>query len=154
MTEADDPAEGGITMDEAAKHVQITGFLKKADEIYNEALIIQETGSTLSTIERAKQAMICAVMALMAKSDKHSTDDEEIVAFFEREYSRGGIFPDTFADWLRGGVELQNRIDFDATFRVSEEMAEQLIRRSGQFVERVRGYLESDQEINRGNIAG
>jgi uncharacterized protein (UPF0332 family) len=64
-----------------------------------------------------------------------------VIAFFDKEYVRNGIFPKELSRYLHFAFERRQNSDYGEIFTVNSEEANQAIIEAVQFVEKIKDYL-------------
>ena len=71
-------------------------------------------------------------------SSKHSG----VLAYFNKHFVKGGLFPDTMGRSLNKAFELRQRGDYREYFELNKDQVEPLLDEAAQFVADVRKYLD------------
>jgi len=115
--------------------------LQQADESIQEAKTLAQNSLWRGAINRAYYAMFYAALALVVQKQQVISKHSGVIAFFDKEFVRNGIFPKELSRYLHFAFERRQNSDYGEIFTVNSEEANQAIIEAGQFVEKVKDYL-------------
>jgi uncharacterized protein (UPF0332 family) len=113
----------------------------QAHESLKEAETLKHSALYRGTINRAYYAMFYAVMALAVKKEYVTAKHSGMIAFFDKEFVKTGIFSPELSRALHLGFDRRQSGDYGEMWNVSEEEAGTALSEARLFVEAVEGYL-------------
>lgn len=105
----------------------VTYRLRQAQETLQEAEKLHEASLWRGSINRAYYAMFYAVLALAVLRQQATYKHSGVIAFFDREFVKTGIFKKSLSRSLHQAFESRQQSDFGETFEVSEPEAKQCV---------------------------
>jgi uncharacterized protein (UPF0332 family) len=121
----------------------VTYRLRQAQETLQEAEKLHQASLWRGSINRAYYAMFYAVLALAVLRQQATSKHSGVIAFFDREYVKTGIFERGLSRSLHQAFESRHRSDYGEIFEVSESEAKQCVLEAQSFVHTVKKYIES-----------
>jgi uncharacterized protein (UPF0332 family) len=115
--------------------------LQQADESIQEAKTLAQNSLWRGAINRAYYAMFYAALALVVQKQQVISKHSGVIAFFDKEFVRNGIFPKEFSRFFHFAFERRQNSDYGEIFTVNSEEANQAIIEAGQFVDKIKDYL-------------
>lgn len=101
--------------------------LQQADESIKEAKTLVQASLYRGAVNRAYYAMFYAVLALVVLKQQVISKHSGIIAFFNREYVRTGVFSKDLSRSLHFAFERRQNSDYGEVFAVDLEEANQAI---------------------------
>ena len=98
-------------------------------------------GTPQSIVNRSYYAMFYATLALLQTVRKFPRKHGGMLAFFDSEFVRKGIFPPEMSRNLHRAFDLRQESDYRDLFPLNREKAEDLLEKADHFVAAVRAYL-------------
>jgi len=120
--------------------------LEQAHESLREANTLREAGLLRGTINRAYYAMFYAVLSLTALRQEITSKHSGVVAFFDRNFIKTGIFPRELSRALHLAFQRRQETDYGDVFTVNEEEALQSFIEADRFVAAVEAYIRSNKD--------
>ena len=117
--------------------------LRQAGETLQEAKGLYQMSFWRGTINRSYYAMFYAVLALAVLRQQVTSKHSGVIAFFDREFVRTGVFPKELSRSFHRAFESRQTNDYGEIFTVTEEEAKQTLEEAGTFVSAVKNYLKS-----------
>jgi len=117
--------------------------LSQARETLQEAEGLFHLSLWRGTINRSYYAMFYAVLALAVLRQQVTSKHSAVMAFFDREFVRSGIFPKELSQTFHRAFESRQNNDYGEVFMVSDEEAKQAVRDAQTFVIAVENYIKS-----------
>ena len=117
--------------------------LRQASETLQEAESLYQMSFWRGTINRSYYAMFYAVLALAVLRQQVTSKHSGVIAFFDREFVRTGVFPKELSRSFHRAFESRQTNDYGEIFTVTEEEAKQTLEEAGTFVSAVKNYLKS-----------
>ncbi len=119
----------------------ITYRLQQANESLKEAQILAEASLWRGAINRAYYAMFYAVLALTVINQQVISKHSGVIAFFDRDFVRTGIFPKELSRYLHFAFERRQNSDYGDLFSADQEETNRAIKEADEFVTLVKNYL-------------
>ncbi|MBN1147318.1 MAG: HEPN domain-containing protein [Anaerolineales bacterium] len=125
---------------------QLIAFrLKQAHETLAEADALYQGSLWRGTINRAYYAMFYAVLALAVLRQQETSKHSGVVAFFDREFVKQGIFPRESSKVLHLAFDRRQANDYGEAFTVSQDEAKQALEDARGFVAAIRNFLDRNR---------
>ena len=101
------------------KQIQLAEYrLKQAEECISEAnCLLSNKESPRSVINRAYYAMFYTVLALIVFEPFSSSKHSGILAYFNKRFIKGGIFPKDIGRAINKAFELRQEGDYQGIYR-------------------------------------
>jgi len=115
--------------------------VEQADESLESAKILMDNGKYRPSVNRSYYAMFYAVLALLAAGETGTSKHSGLIALFDREYVKTGLFAKDFSRWLHEAFDLRQRADYRELFIVTDERAAIVLEHAAAFVAAVKKYL-------------
>ncbi len=129
-------------MDEHLK--ELTNYrLQQAGETIQEAEGLFSMSLWRGTINRAYYAMFYAVLALAVLRQQVTSKHSGVLAFFDREFVKTGIFPKELSHSFHRAFESKQTNDYGEIFTLSVEEAKQTLEEAHNFVSTIERYIHS-----------
>lgn len=117
--------------------------LQQALESLQEAQYLFSGGKSLrSVVNRIYYGMFYSVLALLIYEPYTSSKHSGVLAYFNKYFVKGGLFPDAMGRSLNKAFELRQRGDYREYFELKKDQVEPLLDEAAQFVAAVQKYLE------------
>lgn len=121
----------------------VTYRLRQAQETLQEAEKLHQASLWRGSINRAYYAMFYAVLALAVLRQQATSKHSGVIAFFDREFVKTGIFEKSLSRSLHQSFENRQNSDYGEIFEVSETEAKLSVEKAHTFVETVKKYIQS-----------
>jgi len=115
--------------------------LQQADDSVLEARTLAQVSLWRGAINRAYYAMFYATLALTVEKQQVISKHTGVIAFFDKEFIRTGIFPKELSRSLHFAFERRQNSDYGELLSENAEEVIQAIDESAKFVEKVKDYL-------------
>ncbi len=112
-----------------------------AGEAIIDAKLMYENGRYKNALNRAYYAIFYAIRAVNATADFDSSKHSGVIAFFNQNYVKTGLFPREASKFIKLASENRERADYLDFFVASKTDAEEQIERAEQFKDWVEEYL-------------
>jgi len=99
-------------------------------------------GAPRQHAKRVYYGMFYAVLALLIYEPYASSKHSGVVAYFNKHFVKGSLFPDAMGRSLNKAFELRQRGDYREYFELTKDQVEPLLDEAAQFVAAVRKYLD------------
>jgi hypothetical protein len=117
--------------------------LQQALESLQEAQYLYSGEKSLrSVVNRIYYGMFYSVMALLIYEPYASSKHSGVLAYFNKHFVKGGLFPDAMGRSLNKAFELRQRGDYREYFELKKDQVQPLLDEAAQFVAAVQKYLE------------
>ncbi len=117
--------------------------LSQAHETLQEAEGLFHLSLWRGTINRSYYAMFYAVLALAVMRQQVTSKHSAVMAFFDREFVKTGIFPKDLSLAFHRAFESRQSSDYGEIFTVSDEEAKQAIENAHIFVNAIENHVKS-----------
>lgn len=130
-------------MSEEQKRDMTNMRLQQAHESLHEAKILMSQNSLRGVINRAYYAMFYAVMALTVLDQVSVSKHSGIIAFFDRDYVKKGVFEKKYSRILHLAFERRQVYDYGELLEIDHQIAEETISDAADFVNRIEDYVQT-----------
>ena len=110
-------------------------------EDLDDAKIMFDNGRYKNTLNRAYYSIFHAIKAVTVLDGFDSSKHSGIIAFFNQNYVKTGIFPKEMSKIIRAASENREKADYHDFFIASREEAEKQMERARTFLEQIQQYL-------------
>lgn len=110
-------------------------------EALNDARLMYENERYKNALNRAYYAIFHAIRAVNALDGYDSSKHSGVIAFFNQNYVKEGIFPKELSKIIRLASENREKADYLDFFIASKNEAEKQIKRAEEFIVYIRVYL-------------
>lgn len=115
--------------------------LDNAEEKLSSAKLLLDAGHYKDSIGRSYYAIFTAVRAVLAKDKVDFSKHAGVIAYFQREYIKTGIFDKKYSKYLQTAFQIRNTCDYDDFFIASRQDAEEQYDRAKQMLQEISKYL-------------
>jgi len=116
--------------------------LEQAHETLREAEILLNESALRGTINRAYYAMFYVVLALLATKRLGTSKHSGVLALFDREFVKTGLFPRELSRSLHLAFDRRQTHDYGEITEISRQIAEETLVDAKTFVAAIESYLE------------
>jgi uncharacterized protein (UPF0332 family) len=117
--------------------------LKQAAESLEEAeFLMSGKKSPRSIVNRTYYAMFYAVLALLVNESYASSKHTGVLAYFNKNFIKNGIFPEALGRSLNKAFELRQRGDYREYIELTHEQVTPFISEARSFITAVRAHLD------------
>ncbi len=99
--------------------------LDNAKEKLESAKLLLDAGHYRDSIGRSYYAIFTAVRAILAKDKVDFSKHAGVIAYFQKEYVKTGIFDKQYSRYLQSAFQIRNNCDYDDFFIASKQDAEE-----------------------------
>lgn len=110
-------------------------------EDLDDAKIMFDNGRYKNTLNRAYYSIFHAIKSVTALDGFDSSKHSGIIAFFNQNYVKTGIFSKEMSKIIRAASENREKADYHDFYIASKEEAEKQMERAQAFTEQIRTYL-------------
>jgi uncharacterized protein (UPF0332 family) len=115
--------------------------LEQADESIEAARTLLDKRLIRPSVNRAYYAMFYAVLALLAKGKRETSKHSGVIALFDKDFVKQGIFKKDYSRWFHDAFDLRQRSDYAPDYHVSLEEAEITLKNAERFVGKAKKVL-------------
>jgi uncharacterized protein (UPF0332 family) len=125
------------------KQMSLAGHrLVQAEQSMEEARYLMEGGKSLrSVVNRIYYGMFYAVLALLIYEPYSSSKHTGVLSYFNRNFVKSGIFPESLGRYLNKAFELRQRGDYREYFELTEEQVDLLLGEAKEFINAIKAHL-------------
>jgi uncharacterized protein (UPF0332 family) len=116
--------------------------LQQADESLQAAAVLFEKKLYRPSVNRSYYAMYYAVMGLLAAEKKETSKHSGVIALFDRDFVKKGLFTKDFSRWLHAAFDMRQRSDYAAGHTVLIGDAQKLLENAQAFVAEVKSVID------------
>ena len=120
--------------------------LDNAEEKLDSAKILLEKGNYKDSVSRSYYAMFTGIRAVLAKDGIDYSKHSGVIAYFQREYVKTGIFEKKYSKYIQNAFQVRNSSDYDDFYVVSKTEAQEQSDRAEELLAAVKIYLSNFRE--------
>ncbi len=121
--------------------------MKEAKESYLDSILLLENKSFRSSVNRAYYSMFYAVLALANLSELSVSKYAGVIAFFDKEYIKTGIFTKEYSKYLHTAFELRQESDYLDFKDISLNDAEKAVKAAEKFLKTVFQHIQEKYSL-------
>ncbi len=114
----------------------------QAEEALCDAEALLEASSLKSSVNRSYYAIFHCIRAVTALDEFDSSKHSGVIAYFNKEYVKTGIFEKEISKILDSAFRLREKADYEDFYLVSCESASEQLNRARRLLNIVHVYLE------------
>lgn len=115
--------------------------LENAKDKLESAELLLNAGKYRDSIGRSYYAIFTAVRAVLAKDKVDFSKHSGVIAYFQKEYVKTGIFDKKYSKFLQSAFQIRNSCDYDDFFIASKQDAEEQYSKAVEFYNVIQRYL-------------
>ncbi len=115
--------------------------LERAEQAINDARVLIDNSSYQSSANRSYYAMFYSVLSLLVVKGMETSKHSGVLALFDREFVKPGIFDKRFSKMFRQAFDLRQQADYEDLFRISKEDSEFVLENAKEFVKEIKEYF-------------
>lgn len=115
--------------------------LDAAKERLISANVLLEKGLYKDSVGRSYYAIFTAIRAVLATREVDFSKHAGVIAYFQREFIKTGIFDKKYSKYLQQAFQIRNSCDYDDFFIISKRDAEEQYHRAEEFFKVVKEYI-------------
>ena len=125
------------------KHVRalVAYRLEQAEEAIRSAETLLASGLHRDSVNRSYYAMFYTVLALLITKDLGTSKHQGVIATFDQEFVKKGVFPKDLSRRLHKAFERRLEADYGELVRVTTEDAGRVLGQAKEFVASIRSHL-------------
>lgn len=113
-----------------------------AVEALEDARMMFENGRYKNALNRGYYAIFHSLRAVNALDGYDSSKHSGVIAFFNQNYVKEGVFPREMSKTIRLAAESREKADYLDFYIASKEEAEKQLDRAGEFLKTIEAYLK------------
>jgi hypothetical protein len=121
---------------------EIDSLIKRANRYLKSAEILLVEGDYESSVSRTYYAMFYAAQAALLTKNLSSSSHKGVISEFGKHFIKTGIFPREMGRELNRAFEKRQLGDYEYTFVISEDEAEEVLANGKKFVEEIVQHLK------------
>ena len=122
---------------------EITSLIRRAKRYLKSAKILLEEGDYESSVSRTYYAMFYSVQALLLTRNLSFSSHKGVISAFGEHFIKTGIFPKEMSKGLNKAFEKRQIGDYEYTFVISREEAEEILENGEKFVKKIAQHLRT-----------
>ena len=115
--------------------------IEQADESIEAARTLLDKKLIRPSVNRAYYAMFYAVPALLASNKKETSKHSGVIALFDKDFVKQGIFKKDYSSWFHDAFDLRQRSDYAPEYHASLKEADRTLKNAERFVREVKKVL-------------
>ncbi len=136
-----------MTISDDQRKFLITHRLESAREAIEDAKVLRDRQSLRGAANRIYYAMFHAVSALALERQYLSKTHSGLIAFFQRDFVKAGMFDRAHGRALQKAFEDRSDADYDDLLTLSFEQVDTRIDEATRFVEEVSSFLDKSTAL-------
>ena len=121
---------------------EVESLLKRAKKYLESADILLLSGDYESSVSRVYYAMFYTVQALLLLEGIVFSSHKGAITIFSERFIKTGIFPREMSRELNRAFQKRQLGDYEYTFVIAKDEAEEMLETGKNFVDRIIKYLE------------
>lgn len=117
-------------------------LLQAKESLQDAKILLKAKGSFRSVINRAYYAMFYSLLALYARKGMGTSKHAGVIAIFDREYVKAGIFSKEMSRNLHRAFYLRQDSDYKEFSLLSREETREILTGAGIFFNSIANYLD------------
>ncbi|MCM1128184.1 MAG: HEPN domain-containing protein [Lachnoclostridium sp.] len=117
--------------------------LEDSEEKLESAKLLLDAGKYKDSIGRSYYSIFTAVRAVLAYDKIDFSKHAGVIAYFQKEYIKKGIFEKKYSKYLQYAFQIRNSCDYDDFFIASKKDAEEQYQRAKELHQEIKKYLGS-----------
>ena len=116
--------------------------LEKAKKCLTSAKVLMQSGDYCSAANRSYYSIFHSIRGLLALEGVDFSKHSGVMAYFQRNYVKPGIFAKEYSKILTEAFEVRSESDYDDYFVISKEEVEEQIQNAEFFLNGIIKYVE------------
>lgn len=118
-------------------------FETSLEDLYD-AKLMYKNGRYKNSLNRGYYAIFHAIRAVNALDGFDSSKHSGVIAHFNQEYVKSGVFPKEISKFIKEASENREKADYLDFFIASKDEAEKQIKRAEKAIEHIQNYLRDN----------
>jgi uncharacterized protein (UPF0332 family) len=124
---------------------EVTSLIERAKKYLKSSKTLLEEGDYESAVSRAYYAMFYSAEATLLTKSLSFSSHRGVISAFGEHFVKTDIFPREMSRELNRAFEKRQLGDYEFTFVISKDEAEEILDKGKQFVEKVIQYLKKNK---------
>lgn len=124
---------------------EVKSLIARARKYLKSSNMLLEEEDFESSVSRAYYAMFYSTESILLTRDLSFSSHKGVISAFGEHFVKTGIFPKDMGRELNRVFEKRQLGDYEYTFVISKEEAEEVLEKSKDFVERIIQYLKENE---------
>jgi len=124
---------------------EVTSLIERAKKYLKSSKTLLEEGDYESAVSRAYYAMFYSAEATLLTKSLSFSSHRGVISAFGKHFVKTDIFPREMSRELNRAFEKRQLGDYEYTFVISKDEAEEILDKGKQFVEKVIQYLKKNK---------
>lgn len=120
---------------------EIVSLIKRAEKYLKSSKVLLEEEDYESSVSRAYYAMFFSAEATLLTKELSFSSHRGVISAFGEHFIKSNIFPRDMGRELNRAFEKRQLGDYEYTFVISKDEAEEILDRSKYFVDKIIRYL-------------
>lgn len=116
--------------------------MESAKERLKSSKLLLDAGQYKDSVGRSYYAIFTSIRALLAKDNIDFSKHAGVIAYFQREYIKAGIFDKRYSKYVQSAFQIRNCCDYDDFYIVSKLDAETQYNNALEMYDLIAAYLE------------
>ena len=121
---------------------EINSLIERAKKYLKSAEMLLEEGDYESSVSRTYYAMFYSAQAMLLTKNLSFSSHKGVISAFGEHFVKTDIFPKEMGRELNRAFEKRQMGDYEYTFVISKEEAEEIIANGRKFIEKIVQYLK------------
>ncbi|MDA8215612.1 MAG: HEPN domain-containing protein [Nitrospiraceae bacterium] len=126
---------------------EIKGLISRAKRYMKSARLLIKDGDYESAVSRVYYAMFYCVEALLLTKELSFSSHKAVIAAFGQHFVKTGVFPKEMSKSLTRAFEKRQFSDYEYTFVITREDAEEILKEGKAFIASVISYLKNKTSL-------
>ena len=123
---------------------EATALIKRAQRYLKSADILLKDGDRESSVSRTYYAMFYSAQAVLLTKSLSFSSHKGVIAGFGEHFVKTGIFPKEMGREFNRAFEKRQVGDYDYTFVISDDEAQQMLQSGKEFVSTIAHWLDTN----------
>ncbi len=126
---------------------EVISLMARAKKYLSSSKVLLDEKDYESSVSRTYYAMFYSVEALLLTKDLSFSSHKAVISAFGEHFVKTDIFPRDMGRELNRAFGKRQLGDYEYTFVISEDEAEELLENGKEFVEKINEHLESNKLV-------
>ncbi|HIH69781.1 HEPN domain-containing protein [Methermicoccus shengliensis] len=126
---------------------EIESLIERAEKYLRSAEILIKEGDYESSVSRTYYAMFYCTQAMLLTKNLSFSSHKGVISAFGEHFIKTGIFPKDMGRELNRAFEKRQLSDYEYTFVISKNEAEEMLKNGRKFVNEIARYLRKKKII-------
>jgi len=126
---------------------EIKMLIERAKRYLKSATILLKEGDYESSVSRTYYAMLYGAQAVLLIKNLSFSSHKAVISAFGEQFVKTGIFPKEMGRELHKAFEKRQIGDYEYTFIISKEEADEMLNNGKRFIEEIIKYLKKERKL-------